>query len=103
MRILTEEEIEHIVADWVAGDFSVRAISVNRGHYEDTGVIIAQAQAAITREETIEETIKEVGKWLNGQCIAHHPGWYRCDCPTCVRTLTYALLRGEMPNGEMPK
>jgi len=43
------------------------------------------------------KTLKEVGEWLRGNCQSHHPGWYRCDCPGCVRNLAYALLGGKMP------
>jgi len=44
-----------------------------------------------------QEARKEVGAWLGERCITHHPGWYRCDCPGCVRNLAYALLGGKMP------
>lgn len=60
-RLLTGEEIQKVVRNWMSGDFSVRVISLNRGHWEDIAPIIAEAQATLT----CEETLKEVGEWLN--------------------------------------
>ena len=49
---LTDEEIDEAVNDWVNGDWSVRSIQLDRGHWEYVAPVIAKAQ------------LKKVVEWL---------------------------------------
>lgn len=42
--ILTEAALKQIIEDYINQDFAARAISLNRGHYEDLLPLIAEAQ-----------------------------------------------------------
>lgn len=44
--LLTQEEGEQAVRDWAAKDWSVRWTRLERGHWEDIVLVIAQAQLA---------------------------------------------------------
>ena len=49
--VLSDEEIEKVVNDWIDEDFSVRSIQINRGHWEYTAPVIAQAQIELLKRE----------------------------------------------------
>ncbi len=44
--LLTQEEGEKAVYEWVDKDFSVRFITIERGHWEDIVPVLAQAALA---------------------------------------------------------
>ena len=44
LKVLSDEEIEKVVSDWVNESFSVRSIQLDRGHWEYIAPVIAQSQ-----------------------------------------------------------
>ena len=67
MKILTEAEIQAIVDAWLARDpTNMRAYWLNaRAHCEDIAPVIAEAQAKMTRQETLKEVVEWVDKLIN--------------------------------------
>ena len=59
--LLTEEEAKKAVDKWLEEDFPVRAISLNRGHWEDVVFVIAYAQARKLLEWLGLEGYKSMG------------------------------------------
>jgi hypothetical protein len=59
-KILTEEEIKAIADSWLS-DFD------DENDDMTLGMLVAEAQAKLTREETL----KEVGEWLEKYLIGH--------------------------------
>lgn len=59
-RLLTDVEAKKVVDDYIAGDWATRIITTGRGHWEYLVEPLCQAQANLTRTETL----KECGKWL---------------------------------------
>ena len=59
--VMSQEQLEKAESDYLAEDFSVNAIRLNRGHTEDLRLRIAQAQAKLAwaaREPEIAEARK---------------------------------------------
>ena len=59
--VMSEKELEEVERAYLAEDFSVNAIRLNRGHTEDLRLRVAQAQAEIS----FRAGIKEVEEWLD--------------------------------------
>jgi len=46
-KLLTQEEGEAAVREWINEDYETRVLSLSRGHWEDIVLVIAKAQLAI--------------------------------------------------------
>ncbi len=58
--VMSNEQIEKLVQDWVDEDFAVRSVQLDRGHWEYIVSVIAKAQAEIS----FNAGIREVVNWI---------------------------------------
>ena len=77
--LLTDEEIDKVVSDWVNVAPSARSVSLGRGHWEHIAPVIVKTQS------------QRIVKWLFAQCTEHHEGsiayYRRLDCTSCLQAL----------------
>ena len=73
--VMNEKELEEVERAYLAEDFSVNAIRLNRGHTEDLRLRIAQAQAEISFTAGQWKLAKWVLDWLGRQPSLDTPEW----------------------------